>query len=183
MCWGSVARWGPTIKLLLGMDQTGPVELWPVEQGPNARLRFRYKNGVEVRLTFPDEEPHRGPKLGAVFTGEKCKIEINRNKFTTNPRDWIKDAPPPELAAKWEGDGWVAKGHVENWFDYIRSRERPNADVEIGHRTASLCQLLVITRQLGRRLKWDPDREVFPEDSEANALLDRPRRTGWELPL
>ena len=64
----------------------------------------------------------------------------------------------------------------------IRTREKPNADVEIGHRTASLCQLLVITRQLGRRLKWDPDKEIFPGDEEANALLDRPRRRGWELP-
>jgi hypothetical protein len=75
-----------------------------------------------------------------------------------------------------------AKGHVQNWFDCIRSRAKPNADVEIGHRTATVCQLLVITRQLGRRLKWDPQKETFPEDREANALLDRPRRAGWELP-
>ena len=148
----------------------------------NARLRFRYANGVEVRLTFPDEEPRRGPQLGAVFAGEDCKIEINRNKFTTNPPDFIKHPPDPKLAEKWEGDGWVAKGHVQNWFDCIRSREKPNADVEIGHRTASLCQLLVITRQLGRPVKWDPDQEIFPGDEEANALLDRPRREGWELP-
>jgi hypothetical protein len=42
--------------------------------------------------------------------------------------------------------------------------------------------LLVIVRQLGRRLKWDPDNEEFPGDEEANSLLDRPRRKGWELP-
>ena len=39
-----------------------------------------------------------------------------------------------------------------------------------------------ITRQLGRRLKWDPETEIFPGDDEANALLDRPRRKGYELP-
>ena len=55
-------------------------------------------------------------------------------------------------------------------------------DVEIGHRTASLCQLLVITRQVGRRVKWDPEKEAFLGDEEANLLLDRPRRKGWELP-
>jgi hypothetical protein len=71
---------------------------------------------------------------------------------------------------------------VQNWFDCIRTRARPNADVEIGHRTASVCQLLVITRQLGRRLRWNPDTEQFIDDAEANALLDRPRRKGWELP-
>ena len=99
------------VQYALGMDETGPVELWPIEEGPNAQIRFRYANGVEVRLTFPDEEPRRGPQLGAIFVGEDCKIEINRNKFTTNPPDFIKNPPDPKLAEKWEGDGWVAKGH------------------------------------------------------------------------
>ena len=170
------------VQYALGMDETGPVELWPVEPGPRARLRFRYANGVEVRLAFPDERPYRGPRLGAVFTGADCKIEINRNKFTTNPPDFVPDPPDPELAEKWEGEGWIARGHVEDWFDCIKTRARPNADVEIGHRTASLCQLLVITRLLGRRLRWDPQSESFPGDDEANAWLDRPRRKGWELP-
>jgi len=166
----------------LGMDHTGPVALWPVEEGPAARIHFRYKNGVEVRLRFADSRPYKGPRNGAVFVGEKCKIEINRNKFTTNPPDFVTDGPDPEVAAKWEGDGWIAKGHLENWFDCIRSRELPNADIEIGHRTATVCQLLVITRQLMRPLRWDPAAEHFIGDDEANALLDRPRRKGWELP-
>ncbi len=169
------------VQYALGYDDAGPVELWPIEKGPKARIHFRYDNGVEVRLRFPETKPQRGPRLGAIFVGSKCKIEINRNKFTTNPPDFVTDGPPPEVAKKWEGDGWVAKGHVQNWFDCIRSRERPNADVEIGHRTASLCQLLVITRQLGRPLRWDPSTETFPGDDEANALLDRNRRPGWEL--
>ncbi len=170
------------VQYALGADDTGPVELWPVEEGPTARIHFRYADGVEVRLRFPDARPYRGPRLGGIFVGEKCKIEINRNKFTTNPRDFVKNPPDPKLAEKWEGEGWIAKGHVQNWFDCMRSRARPNADVEIGHRTASVCHLLNITRQLGRRLKWNPDNEVFPDDEEANELLDRPRREGWELP-
>lgn len=52
----------------------------------------------------------------------------------------------PELPKRREGEGWIAKGHVENWFDCIRARERPNADVEIGHRTVTVCQLLVIAK-------------------------------------
>lgn len=170
------------VQYATGMDHSGPVELWPVEQGPEARVHFRYANGVEVRLRFPDVEPQRGPKLGAIFVGSECKIEINRNKFTTNPPDFIKSGPDPEVAKKWEGDGWVAKGHVQNWLDCIVSRQTPNADVEIGHRTASLCQLIDITRRVGRRLKWDPEQEQFPDDEPANLLLDRPRRKGWELP-
>lgn len=170
------------VQYALGADESGPVALWPVEEGRTARIHFRYANGVEVRLRFPDAEPYRGPRLGAVFVGAHCKIEINRNTFTTNPPDFIKHPPDPKLAEKWEGEGWIARDHVQNWFDCIKTRQKPNADVEIGHRTASLCQLLVITRQLMRPLKWDPAKEVFPGDDEANALLDRPRRPGWELP-
>jgi hypothetical protein len=66
------------------------------------------------------------------------------------------------------------------WF--IKSRRRPVADVEIGHRTATVCHLCTITRQLGRRLKWDPENEIFAGDDEANQMLDRPPRQGWELP-
>ena len=39
-----------------------------------------------------------------------------------------------------------------------------------------------VTQDYARRLEWDPDREMFPGDDQANALLDRPRRPGWELP-
>lgn len=170
------------VQYALGTDHTGPVEFWPVEEGPQARLRFRYANGIEVRLSFPDERPFRGPRNGAVFVGEDCKIEINRNTFTTSPPDFVKNPPDPQLAAKWEGEGWIAKGHIDHWLDCIRIRQRPNADVEIGHRTATICHLVNITRELGRRLRWDPDKEQFVGDDEANALLDRPRRTGWDLP-
>ena len=49
-------------------------------------------------MTFADEKPpYRGPRNGAIFVGEKCKIEINRNKFTTNPRDFVKNPPPPGI--------------------------------------------------------------------------------------
>lgn len=168
------------LQYALGADDTGPVEFEPFEAGTPSKLRFRYANGIEVRMIYEDNV--RGPRLGAIFVGEKCKIEINRNKFTTNPKDFIKDGPDPQLAQKWEGDGWVAKGHVENWFHCIRTREKPNADVEIGHRSATICHLCNITRWLDRPIRWDPAEERIIGDDEAAALLDRPRRKGWELP-
>jgi hypothetical protein len=109
-------------------------------------------------------------------------MEINRNKFTTNPPDFVKDAPNPAVADKWEGDGWIARPHIQNWLDCIKSRKRPNADVEIGHRSISVCHLVNITRELNRMLTWDPAAEKFVGDEEANKLLDRPRRAGFELP-
>ena len=172
------------VQYALGMDASGPAELWPngVDESGTPRVDFRYLNGVEVRLVFPNKRPYRGPRLGGIFHGTKCKIEINRNKFVTNPVDFVKDGPSQELAAEWEGAGHVARGHIEDWLDAIKTRRRPNADVEIGHRTSTVYHLISITRQLNRRLRWDPTTETFPDDAEANALLERPRRKGWELP-
>jgi predicted dehydrogenase len=172
------------VQYALGADASGPVEFWPVDgAGMGARIDFRYANGIEVHSRFPAyTEPQRGPLLGAIFVGEKCKIEINRNKFTTNPRDFVKNPPDAKLAEKWEGDGWVAQGHIENWFDCIKSRKLPTADVEIGHRTVTVGHLINIARQVGRKLRWDPAKEHIVDDPEADALLDRPRRKGWELP-
>ena len=75
-----------------------------------------------------------------------------------------------------------ARPHVQNWLDCIKTRELPNADVEIGHRSVSICHLVNITRELNRKLRWDPDREQFVGDAEANELLVRDRRAGYELP-
>ena len=137
---------------------------------------------LRITETPADQTPVRGPRLGEIFVGSQCKIEINRNKFTTNPPDFVKDGPDLALAKKWEGAGWIARDHVANWIACIKSRATPNADVEIGHRTVTIGHVCNIVRQLGRSLRWEPATERFPDDAEANALVDRPRRVGWELP-
>lgn len=82
----------------------------------------------------------------------------------------------------WKGKGIVAKPHLQNWLDCIKTRSDPAAPVEVGHRTISICHLAGIARELRRKLRWDPVKETFPDDQEACTLLDRPRRPGWELP-
>ncbi len=180
---GDMTNWGAhgvdQIQWALGMSHSGPVELWPVTSGTNGKVSMRYSNGVEVRMELT--RPH-GPEGGGIFVGEHGKIEINRNKFTTNPPNLIPNAPPPASAEELQDKGWTAKPHLQNWLDCIRTREKPNADVEIGHRSISVCHLLNITRELGRKLRWDPEKEQFPDDAEANALVSRPRRKGYELP-
>jgi predicted dehydrogenase len=178
---GEMTNWGAhgcdQIQWALGASETGPVEVWPVTEGPHGKVSMKYASGVEVRY-----ELAHGPSGGGIFVGERCKIEINRNKFTTNPRDFVKDAPKPATADIWEGAGWIARPHIQNWLDCIKTRQKPNADVEIGHRSISVCHLANIVRQVGRKLQWDPDKEVFVGDDEANKFLDRPKRKGFELP-
>ncbi len=181
---GEMTNWGAhgldQVQWALGMSETGPMELWPLSDGPAGALAFRYSSGVVVRLEMPPGDLMGG----AIFVGDKGRIEVVRNNFRTDPPRMIKNLPPPSEVQKWRDDValWQAKYHMEDWLECMKSRKKPLADVEIGHRSVSLCHLLGITRQLGRKLKWDPEAERFQGDEEANAMLSRPRRKGYELP-
>jgi predicted dehydrogenase len=72
--------------------------------------------------------------------------------------------------------------HVQNFFDCIRSRQKPVADVEIGHRSITACQLGVIAYKVGRQLHWDAQQERIIGDDEAQKLALKPYRTPWLLP-
>jgi predicted dehydrogenase len=179
---GEMTNWGAhgvdQIQWALGTSHTGPTEIWPETPGPNGKVSMKYADGTLVRF-----ELEGTPMGGGIFVGSDCKMEINRNLYRTNPPDFIADPPEPAVADKWEGPGWIARPHLQNWLDCMASRELPNADVEIGHRSVSVCHLLNIARELGRKLEWDPDAEQFVGDEEANALVARPRRAGYELPV
>ncbi len=186
---GEMTNWGAhgvdQIQWALGMDHTGPVELQPLSSGPNGQVGMRYANGVQVNYVI---EPGHGPMGGAVFICEKGKLEINRNKFASNPPEiaveLTKKIDVDEEERKWSDNLalWQARWHLQDWLDCIRSRKRPIADVEVGHRSVSVCHLANITRAVGRPLQWDPVHEQFVNDKQANEYLNRPRREGFELP-
>jgi len=188
---GDMTNWGAhgvdQIQWAMGADGTGPVEFWPIpkeEWMPNTgersgRVAAKYANGVVVKF-----ELDPGPEGGAVFRCEKGNLEINRNILRANPESLVADAPAldPLEADDRPGLKWNARPHIENFFDCIASRNLPVADVEIGHRSITFCHLVGITRRLNRKLQWDPVKEQFVGDDEANTLVDRPRRKGYELP-
>ncbi len=186
---GEMTNWGAhgidQIQWALGMDGTGPIETRPLSEGRNGQVEMKYANGVKVSFVI---EPGKGPMGGAIFVCEKGKLEINRNKYTSNPPEIAealnKKLDVAEEDRKWSDSLalWQARWHMQNWLDCIRSRELPVADVEIGHRSVSICHLANITRAVGRPLIWDPKREQFSGDDEANALVSRERRKGFELP-
>jgi hypothetical protein len=185
---GEMTNWGAhgvdQIQWALGADDTGPVELQPLSPG-SGQVSMQYASGVKVNFVL---EPGRGPMGGAVYVCEKGKLEINRNKFTSNPpeiaEELRKKVDVAEEERKWSDELalWQARWHMQDWLDCIRSRKSPVADVEIGHRSVTVCHLVNIARAVGRPLKWDPVRERFLGDEEVNRYLDRPRRKGFELP-
>jgi predicted dehydrogenase len=175
--WG-VTGWGThsldQVQCGLGTDDTGPVEIWPEEQGPRCRVTMRYANGTLIKLEGKNRQHE---DLGAIFIGDKGRIEILRGDFTTDRPELRKGAPPPTPEGAKE-----ALPHMENFLQCIRTRQLPNAHVEIGHRATTLCHLVNICRKVQRKLRWDPQAEHFVGDEQANQLLSRPRRKGYELP-
>lgn len=176
-----VTGWGAhafdQVQRALGTDHTTPVEVWLEEDpGPTAKVSLRYADGPVMKLELSQEE---APGLGAVFLGEEGKIEINRNRAVSDPPEIVQGAPVPDNNDVLSS---VAHHHLKNWVDCIRSREKPNAPAEVGHRSSVICHLINICRELGRTVQWDPRKEDFDSDEEASSLRSRPRRKGYELP-
>jgi hypothetical protein len=72
--------------------------------------------------------------------------------------------------------------HVEDFLECVRSRKRPNADIEIGHTSTRLCHLGNIAQRVGRKLAFEPSREAFRHDADADRLLAREYGTRFEMP-
>ncbi|MEW6304466.1 MAG: Gfo/Idh/MocA family oxidoreductase [Verrucomicrobiota bacterium] len=154
-----IAQWA------MDMDNSGPTEIYPPALGDTG-LRFVYANGVEVF--------HGGPS-GCTFEGTEGKIYVDRNKLVSTPESILKE-PLTDKDFHLEP---IGDSHKRNWVDCIRSRQRPVADVEIGARTAMVCQLGNIGYWVRRPLKWDPKKEEFIADNEANKLRSRVNRAPW----
>jgi len=159
-----IAQWA------MGEDASGPVRVTPPEDAASGQgLRFKYASGIEMTHS---SKLGRG---GCVFVGTEGEIHVSRRELNSTPTSILEtplesnDFHLPEIAAK----------HQQNWLDCIRSGEKPVADVEIGHRTNTVCLLANMGYWLGRELKWDPKKEQFKGDKEANGLILQKDRKPW----
>ena len=99
-------------------------------------------------------------------------IWVDRGPWKSDPENLIKDYKATVSLRQ-------PKNHHDDWLDCIHNGQLPLAHAEAGHRTATLCQLCNIGYELRRELTWDPKKEVFVGDKEANKLTDRKRRKKW----
>ena len=146
-------------------------------RGPRAKMTMWFDNGVELRLHLDGD---RGPGLGCIVTGETGKIEINRHRLASNPREIVANMPEEFRNTRPE-----TIYHVENWIDCIKSGAKCAADIEYGQRATTMCELVNIVREtapVGEKIGWDPVKEQFTNNDKGNAMLSRPRRKGFELP-
>jgi len=156
-----IAQWG------MGTDDTGPLEIIPPDGKEVTRLSFKYANGVTV---------YRNAAIAAccIFHGAEGRIAVGRGFLRTSPTSLM----PRNLVA---ANRWTYPEHHTDWLRSIRTRKKPICDVEIGCRSVTVAHLGNIALWLNRPLRWDPIKEEFPGDPEANRWLDRPKRAPWAL--
>jgi predicted dehydrogenase len=167
--WG--AHHFDIIQNALGMNHSGPVEFIPKGYEGCQYQTHVYANGIRV------ERDDDLAKSMIEFQGTKGTVWVSRDDFL--------ETDPPELAARpLRGEDihlYASDNHHLDFFDCIRTRRHPIADVEIGHRSATVCHLNVIAAKVGRPVRWDPQQEEIVGDAVAARLVDRPRRAGYAL--
>jgi predicted dehydrogenase len=123
----------------------------------------------EHRIWAPKEKT--GESFGMTFYGEKGTLVFDK-------RGWhVEDGAE---AADKSRDMELA--HYQNFLNCIRSGNRPNADVEDGHKSTRLCHLGNIAHRTGRTVVFDAANETIQGDAEANAQLGRTYRTPFVMP-
>ncbi len=171
-------------QLALGMDESGPTKISGTAefhpQGwyevPNkCRITYEYANGVTVLLG--QEQPDVAKKI--TFIGSEGTLSVSRSKFESDPPEIVEKAVK-ERGIK-IGFGTSTEDHHQNWLDCIKSGARPSADVEIGHRSATVCHLGNIAVRTGKPIQWDPAAEKVVGNEQAAAMLTRAYRKPWTL--
>jgi predicted dehydrogenase len=173
---GMVTDWGAhmfdIVQWSLGMDDSGPVEVLAPDGKEIKFLTYKYENGI----TMTHEKWEWNNAIH--FVGTEGEIKVQRKKIETTPIS-LKD----KVIGETEKHVYKSENHYKDFLDAIRNRSKPICDVEVGHRTASVCNIGNIAYRLNRSLKWDPKKEIFTDDKEANALLGRTMNKEWGIKI
>jgi predicted dehydrogenase len=191
--WGAhhidSAHWG------MGMERSGPVEIWGKAEFPKEGLwdvhgifttHALYNNGVEMIVS--NELPN-----GIKFEGTDGWVFVSRGDYQVTSSDpgakgtQAKkiDASDPKILTSVIGANEfhlpVSTNHHGNWLEAIRDNRQPIAPVEEAHRSCSACLLHHIAMKLNRKVYWDPAKEQFKNDAEANKMVSRPQRKAYAI--
>ena len=149
---GMVTDWGAhmfdIVQWALDQDHTGPTHFTPPSEHAESGLVYTYENGIKVTNT---KWGTGGNEIQ--FIGTEGRLEISRSYLRTFPNEALADTP---IKNSDTNRVYLSKNHHEDWLDGIRNRTRPICDVEVGHRTASVCNLANIAYALQRPLEWNP---------------------------
>ncbi len=171
-----IAHWG------LGLDYAGPVEIEGIGLYPKDgiydvpteyKFTCKYADGLTMVVANDRQQPMG---MGTVWYGEDGWIHVKRGKLEASPESILKEVIGPDEIRLYN-----SRDHQQNFLDCVRSREETITPIEIAHRSISVGLLGEIAMLAERRLRWDPEKEIFLNDDEANRMLSRPMRSPWHL--
>ena len=184
--WGAhhndIAQWA------LGAGNSGPIAAegeghvqlsGPYDSIGVFEVRYKYADGAE--LVCSDSGGN-----GVRITGTDGWIWVSRLKIEASDPDILKGGPDDAEVRAYDDLNKYEEipgtdNHHENWLDCIQSREKCRADIEAGHRSATVCHIGNIALRLGRRVQWDPLKEEFVSDRTANIMAKKPMRAPWRV--
>jgi predicted dehydrogenase len=168
-----VARWGLGVDAPLTVASGGGRFVFDDREVPDTQIvTYEFPRACIVwEHRLYDKHPMEGLGFGIAFYGDKGVL-------TVDEKGWkVQDG----VEAGGKATGGLGL-HLANFVDCVKSRELPNADVEVGHLSTRLCHLGNVAHRVGRRLHFDAATESFPGDLEANALLSREYSSRFEMP-
>ncbi len=196
---GTMTDWGAhhndIVLWALDKDGSGPVSIEGkqlVDMIPGGftaaseySLTYTYDNGVvhTCNSTTASEwhggvKDRNGQQHGIKFHGSDGWIWVTRGVITANDRSLLTQKLPEDAPRV-----YVSNDHMANFVDCVKTRKPTICPADVGHRSASLCHLGVITIRLGRKLNWDPAKEQFIGDSEADTYIARPMRRPYDYDM
>ena len=191
--WGAhhndIALWA------LDMDDSGPVSaegkqlIDMIPGGYTAasqyELKYTYANGVIHTCQSTTASAWHGGVIdrdrqqhGIKFVGTDGWIWVTRGKIDASERHLLTDKLPDSAPRVYK-----STNHMANFIDCVKTRKQPICPVGVGHRSASMSHLGVLAVRLGRKLNWDPVKEQFVNDPEANSYVARKMRAGYDYSM
>ncbi|WP_346237288.1 Gfo/Idh/MocA family protein [Niabella insulamsoli] len=170
---GYITDWGAhmfdIVQWAMDKDDSGPVRFIPPSGPATTGCYFEYSNGVKVTHTG------WGVNNAIQFIGTEGTLEVSRSFLRSNPESIAN----LEIKSS-DTQVYRSENHYQDWIDAIKKRSKPICDVEVGHRTCTVCNATNIAYLLQRPLEWNPRKERF-DDDDANRLRTRLYRGNWHF--
>ena len=171
-----IAQWGMNTELTAPVEIEGEAVYPIAEDGlydtPGTyRFECKYKEGFTMIVA----DNHQN-KQGVLFQGSEGWIHVNRDGIDASPKSLLSTIIKPH-----EIHLYKSNDHRQNLLDCIRTRKKIVAPAEVAHRSIMVAHLGAIAMRLGRKINWDPQKEKFINDTEADRYLSRPMRSPWYL--
>lgn len=180
---GQMTNWGAhhldITQWALGMDESGPIEI-EARAEYDAQKRYEVPTWFEITYTYANKvkvicgQSHR---TGVTFECQDGIVHVNRGILESTVPAAIKEPLKADEVHLYE-----SKDHHMNWFECIKSRKKPICDVEIGHRSATVCHLGNMAVRTGKKVKWDPKNQQIIGDAELSKMTGYKYRSPWKLP-